>query len=268
MKLFKTILLIGTILSTQLATTIALGQDVKKDSIIPTPAEAIALMKNICGAGNITKEQAGIGCKTCPSFTTFHDTSGSLTSVVYGSFTKTGTREALVDLNGCEPHANNYGGTVLLRRTSNGWSRIRYQIGFRSYDCLKINTSTDHRNSLVCEIMDMAQGNLFASLDQIEIGSAKNTTTNLLAVNSNTGTCRPPYYQVEIKDFFREDNKLIVKVSEAREAEGIHTEKNSEDCITPKLPKSKLHQLTFLFNGQSFSPTSATAELIKQFKPY
>jgi len=91
MKLPKTILLIGTILSSQLIATIALGQDVKKDSIIPTQVEAIALMKNICGAGNITKEQAGIACKTCPSLTTFHYTNGSLTSVVYGSFTKTGT---------------------------------------------------------------------------------------------------------------------------------------------------------------------------------
>jgi hypothetical protein len=59
-----------------------------------------------------------------------------LQGLTYGSFTRRGAREALLDLYGCEPHANNYGGSVLLRvRTpaeaggGQGWARCATREG-------------------------------------------------------------------------------------------------------------------------------------------
>jgi hypothetical protein len=265
-----TALAIITVLSLQISTSKTLAQEVKKDSIVPSQKEAIALMQNICGAGNIAQEKGKIVCKKCPSFTSYNDGTATLTSVVYGSFTKAGSREALVDLADCEPHAGNWGGSVLLGRTNKGWSRIRYEQGLRSNSCLKIPNKTG-RDSLVCESSYMGQGYFSQGLNKFEIGSTKTTSTKILNVGSNTASCRPPFYDMEIKDFtLRDTNQdkradLVVKVTEARERKGIT--RSSDDQCKPKLPKPKSHQLTFLYNGQSFRATPATAKLIKQLEP-
>jgi hypothetical protein len=251
MKQLKSILLLGTILTAQVLTTKALAQEVKKDSIVPSQKDAIALMQSICGAGNIAQEKGKIVCKKCPSFTSYNNGTATLTSVVYGSFTKGSSREALVDLGDCEPHAGNWGGSVLLRRTNNGWSRIRYESGFRSNSCLKIPNKTG-RESLVCEGSYMGQGYFITWLDHLEIGTTKTKNINLLKVGSNTASCRPPFYDVGIKDFTLQDtNKdkradLVIKVTEVREPKGIT--RSSDDQCEPRLSESKSHQLTFLSN--------------------
>jgi hypothetical protein len=266
-----TTLAVITVLSLQTFNTKTLAQEVKKDSIVPSQKDVIALMQNICGAGNITREQGKIVCKKCPSFTGYSgDSGGSLTSVVYGSFTKAGIREALVDLGDCEPRVGNWGGSVLLRRTNKGWSRILYEQGLRSHSCLKISNKTG-RDSLVCEGSYTGQGYFITSLDHLEIGTTKIKNINLLKVESNTATCRPPFYDVGIKDFtLRDTNQdkrfdLVIKVTEAREPKGVT--RSGDDQCEPRLSESKLHELTFLYNGQSFRATPATAKLIKQLEP-
>jgi hypothetical protein len=189
-----TTLAVITVLSLQTITTKTLAQEVKKNSIVPSQKDAIALMQSICGPGNIAQEKGKIVCKKCPSFTSYNDGTATLTSVVYGSFTKAGIREALVDLGDCEPHAGNWGGSVLLRRTNKGWSRIRYESGFRSNSCLKI-PNKNGRDSLVCESSYMGQGYFSQGLNKFEIGSTKTTTTKILNVGSNTASCRPPFYE-------------------------------------------------------------------------
>ncbi|MBD2414210.1 hypothetical protein FACHB389_21395 [Nostoc calcicola FACHB-389] len=269
MKLLKYILLINTVLVVQVVATRTLAQEVKKDSVIPSQKDAVALAQSVCGASNVNQEKGKLSCKVCPSFTG-SGSGGTLTSVVYGSFTKADTREALVDLSDCEPHAHNWGGTVLLRRTNNGWSRVRYESGFRSNICLKVLNRTG-RHSLVCQGFYMGQGYLAEWLDRLEVGSTKTTKTNLLQVGSNTGSCRPPYYEVQIKDFLAQDiNKdgrpdLVVKVSEAREAKST-SRGNGQSCVDPRLPKPKFYQLTFLSNGLSFRPTPTTANLMKRLE--
>ncbi|MCW5312958.1 hypothetical protein GTQ43_03560 [Nostoc sp. KVJ3] len=266
----KSIILVSTLLSIQIIATKTLAQEVKKDSVVPSQKDGIALAQSICGAGNITQEQGKLSCKNCPSFTAYSGSGGTLTSVVYGSFTKAGTREALIDLGDCEPHAGNWGGTVLLRHTNNGWSRVRYEKGFRSNICLKIPNRTG-RHSLICEASHLGQGYLSTQLNALEIGSTKTTTTNLLKVGSNTGSCNPPYYEVQIKDFLTQDtNKdgfpdLVVRVSEAMEAKNT-SRGNNEGCVDYRLPKPKFYQLTFLSNGQSFRPTPTTANLMKRLE--
>ncbi|MDF5706636.1 MAG: hypothetical protein PUP90_02870 [Nostoc sp. S4] len=270
MKVLKLTILISTLLSFQIIATKTLTQEIKKNSLVPSQKDAIALAQSVCGTKNFTKEKGKLSCKNCPSFTSSNGSGGTLTSVVYGSFTKAGSREALVDLGECEPHAGNWGGTVLLRRTNNGWSRVRYEKGFRSNICLKILNQTN-RHSLVCQGSHMGQGYLAERLDAIVVGSTKTTTTNLLKVGSNTGSCEPPYYEVQIKDFLTQDtNKdglsdLVVKVSEASEAKS-NIRGNGEGCIDIRLPKPKFHQLIFLSNGQSFRPTPTTANLMKRLE--
>jgi hypothetical protein len=84
---------------------------------------------------------------------------GVLRSVVYGNFTSSSSREALVDFMGCEPHASSWGGSALLRRSNSGWSFVRYEKGLRSSRCLKF-PERNGRNSLVCHGSWMGQGYL------------------------------------------------------------------------------------------------------------
>ncbi|WP_427157922.1 hypothetical protein ACQFX9_19925 [Aliinostoc sp. HNIBRCY26] len=256
------------VFSVQIIANKTLAQEIKKDSIVPPQKDAVAFAKSICGVGNFTQKKGAIVCNTCPSFTGYRDTTGTLTSVVYGSFTKAGTREALVDLSDCEPHAGNWGGTVLLRHTNNGWSRVRYESGFRSNMCLKITNRTG-RNSVICQGAYTGMGYLITWLDKLEFNSTKTINTNLLKVESNTGSCRPPYYEMLIQDFKLQDTNqdkipdLVVKVSEARGANNTNVS-GSDGCVEPRLTQQKYHQLIFLSNGNSsFRPTAKTANLIK-----
>ncbi|HLO88263.1 MAG TPA: hypothetical protein VK203_25115 [Nostocaceae cyanobacterium] len=272
-RINQSILLVSILLTTQVIATKTLAQEAQKDSVVPSQKEAIALMQNICGAGNINQNNGQVGCKVCPSFTAYNGQSGgSLTSVIYGSFTQAGTREALVDFSDCEPHAGNWGGTILLRRTNNSWSRIRYEQGVRSNICLKIPDSQG-RHSLVCQGSYSGMGYLITYLDQFEIGSTKTKYNHLLRVESNSGTCQRPYYAMLMEDFKLQDtNKdgradLVVKVSETREPKTNSTPTRNQCEDRPRLPKPTYHQLTFLSNGQSFRATPATAKLIKQLEP-
>ncbi len=143
---------------------------------------------------------------------------------------------------------------------------MRYERGLRSNNCLKFPT-LNGRHALVCEGFYRARGtgNGITWLNSIEIGSTKTTSTELISVFCNTASCQPPFKEAEIADFALQDaNKdgrpdLVIKVSEAREAKGT-TRPNDSRC-EPRLPKPSFHQLTFLFNGQSFHPTPETAKL-------
>ncbi|BDA76401.1 hypothetical protein CAL7716_105670 (plasmid) [Calothrix sp. PCC 7716] len=262
------LLLTATLIGAQsVIATKTLAQQVSKDSIVPSQKDAFALMQSICGVGNINSTKGKVSCKTCPSFTGSNTSSGgSLISVIYGSFTKSNVREAFVDFSDCEPHVHNWGGSVLLRKTSKGWSRVRYEQGLRSFQCLKFATSTS-RHSLVCKASYTGMGNEHTWLNTVEIGSTKTITTDLLKVVSNTGSCYPPYQEVQIVDFTlqnaNKDGKkdLAVRVSEAREAK--NTSRSNNKRCEPRLPKPKFHRLTFLSNGQSFRPTTETVRLKK-----
>jgi len=266
MKLLKyigTSVLLGALLSSE---SVVFAGDNSKNSITPSRKDAIALMKSVCGRSNVNSDNLD-SCKQCPSFTESAGSGGTLNSVIYGSFTKAGTREALVDMEGCQGHSGNWGGSILLRSTTKGWSVVRYERALRSYRCLKFRTRAG-RNSLVCEGSYTQGGFTHTWLDAIEISSTKNTITHLLEVSSNMGSCRPPYYERGITDFTSIDtnkdgvNDLVIKVSEATEPKYIS--RAEDQLCDSQLPKPTIHQLTFLFNGQLFKPTTETVKLLKQ----
>jgi hypothetical protein len=267
MKIAKSILFVTTLLTVPMINFPIFAQ--KKDSVLPSQKEAIALMQNICGEGNVTEENGKVSCQTCPSYTDFRGDSGSggaLKSVIYGSFTKQGIREALVDFEGCEAHSGNWGGSALLRRNNNGWYRVRYEKGFRSNNCQKLKTNSG-RNFVVCQGEYANHGRSSEWLELVKVDTDQMTQNTIVNVYSNGSSCIPPYYAVEIKNFTLQDiNRdklpdLIVKVSEAKGK----TKPNAEKCDEPTFGKAKIHQLTFLFNGQNFVPTKATAKIIRNF---
>lgn len=263
------LLMLGAIAQT--VPTETLATNFKTDTVLPTEKEALTLLEAVCGQGNVAVKGQGadknFACKTCPSFIKNEGLPAPFTleKVVYGSFSEAGTREVLADFSGCEPHAANWGGSVLLRRSSRGWSMVTYESGLRSSDCLKF-PSQNNRDFLVCLGGYVGMGYVYQSLQALEIGATQVKTDLLLRVSSNVGTCKPPFYDIQIVDWMARDRNndgrpdLVIKVTEARETKATSTSESSE-CEERKLPNPTIHQLTFLFDGQSFRPTPETAQL-------
>lgn len=186
----------------------------------------------------------------------------TLEKVVYSSFTQAGTREALADFDGCESHGQFYGGSVLLRRSSQGWSALRYESGLRSNNCLKF-PSKNGRDLLVCQGYYAQMGASYDWLDTIQIGSSEIQKTKQISLISKT-TFNPPFYEVRIESWTSQDiNKdgypdLIIT---AREANSATMPANFTPRFDAHLPNPTFHQLTFLFNGQSFRATPETAQI-------
>ena len=261
------VFLLTTILVNQIQVNGTSARENSKDSVKPSQKDAISIMQGICGKNNIDKNNPTV-CKTCPSFTGSSYGGMVLTSVVYGSFTKSGNNEALVYLEGCQGRAQNDGGSALIRKNSQQWSLVEYKAALRSQRCLKFKGS-NARHQLVCKNSYVGQGHLHTWLDLVAFDSSKILISTILKVYSNTGTCKPPYYEARIRDFLTQDvnkdgkNDLIIKISEAIESKNI---KRSQENLCKPIPKPKFYQLTFLFNGQSFRPVSETAKIKKRLE--
>ncbi|MBD2132635.1 hypothetical protein H6F47_09400 [Sphaerospermopsis sp. FACHB-1094] len=265
------VFLVTTILANQIQFNETFARESSKDSVKPSKKDAISIMQGICGKNNINKYNPE-ACETCPSFTGSDSFGGVvLTSIVYGNFTKSSNNEALIDLEGCKPRADNSGGSALIRKNNQQWYLVEYKAGLRSEKCLKFKASNS-RHQLVCEGSHIGQGYLNTWLDVVTFTSNKIVTSTLLTVLSNEASCTPPYYEVTIRDFLAQDfnkdgkNDLIINVSEARESKNI--KRSQDNLCEPRLPKPKFYQLTFLFNGQSFRPTSETAKIKKRLETW
>ena len=100
----------------------------------------MAVLQIICPGqirSEVLKNGRDYGCRGCPSFTSFagqpptheKEPDFEIRSVLKGSFTRPGASEVLAEFSGCEPHASNFGGTLLLEKSGQKWRRVRYAGG-------------------------------------------------------------------------------------------------------------------------------------------
>ncbi|MGE5655754.1 MAG: hypothetical protein ACM37W_03995 [Actinomycetota bacterium] len=258
--------------------TPVLAVDSKRDSVIPSQPEATAILQAICGRENVfaNRERGGkLACKSCPSFTGVGNNRDvlikppfTLEKVVYGSFTQAGTREALADFDGCEAHARNNGGSVLLQRLSQGWSAVRYESGLRSNNCLKFPNKSG-RDLLVCQSFDAHMGRFLDWLDALQINSLGLEKISLIRLLSNIASNRPPIFETRIENWTAQDvnnDNLLDLVVTVREANSAQVPPGFEGKYDSHLPNPTFHRLTFLFDGQSFQATPETAQLKQRFE--
>jgi hypothetical protein len=103
----------------------------------PSDEEALTILQAICPGkvrSHTLKNGKSYGCGGCPALTSFSGqppSSGTepdfeLRKVLKGSFTRPGASEQLVEFFGCEPHADNFGGTMLLEKSGSKLRRVRY----------------------------------------------------------------------------------------------------------------------------------------------
>ena len=239
-----------------------------------TPSIDRELVEAICGVNNIVTEAQGedilAQCTTCPSFTIdgMPGEQAEIMAVTYGSFTEPRQREAIVDLSGCERHVNNFGGSIVLRKSSSTWNLIRYEPGNRSHTCQPIKTQ-NQRHSLVCLDSYAQSGYVTQWLSLKEIDATETKSTPYLEAESNVASCNPPFVQGKIVNFTLEDNNndgwkdLIVEVSSATAAT---REKECEDCCEANFPEPTVTYLVFTFNGSSFAATPETVQRLQNLE--
>lgn len=126
----------------------------------------LAFLSSIC-APAVKRDSSGaqrVGCMECiydsqqqnpfdGTVAMEPDTFFALQSLVYGSFTKAGADEAAASLDGCESHAENWGGTVLAERKAGAWSMARYDSGLHPDSCVAFRRGDD-RDLLICRWVD------------------------------------------------------------------------------------------------------------------
>jgi len=96
-------------------------------------------------------------------------------------------------MQGCEPHSANFGGTILLTRTSGHWETLWYRAGVVTSRCHKV-TRRDGREILVCIGSAGAQGTIETSLFMEDLLTPKtvlmaSSGTEFFTAADNTRSC-------------------------------------------------------------------------------
>jgi hypothetical protein len=139
----------------------------------PTPPaegrEAAALLQNVCQLAALPNATPGVpsfGCACCAPFDGCKPSDAPVvadqavyfpTQVVSGAFTSAGAEQRALPMAGCEPHSENYGGMVLLERSTQGFGLHRYVSGLSADQCWPVRRD-DGRDVLVCTRSDVHQG--------------------------------------------------------------------------------------------------------------
>ena len=84
-----------------------------------------------------------------------------------GKFLSSMSSLLIVDYSSaCEPHVNEFGGSVLFEKTSIGYSFRGYQPGIRVSDCISVPKNT-RQDRLICQAGSMGQGHLETAIVEV-----------------------------------------------------------------------------------------------------
>ncbi len=156
----------------------------------------------------------------------------TVTRVLPGKFTQPDLPELMADLDGTEPHALSFGGSVLLRQVKGEWRFVRYAAGFRSTECRKF-PRTDGTDLLLCHGGHTAMGENSTYLFSYDWKRVKGPKTILLQARSD----RAKFERFEIAD---------------ANSDGLPDLRVTVQAGKPML-------VDFLFDGKGFRVSPATA---------
>jgi hypothetical protein len=136
------------------------------DAVPPSPADLAGMLPAICGREHVARPAGGSRpeCRGVPAYPTRCGGPLQIGGVIRGSFTSPSAAEILADYEGCEPHAGNFGGSVLLRRRGTGWERVAFLPGVRSPTCLRL-PRPDGAQALACYSSWSGQGEEDGAID-------------------------------------------------------------------------------------------------------
>jgi len=119
------------------------------DSKDPKQSGGAVLLEAVCPGRVIVGK--GIGCRgSCPEFTGLAGAEGwTLAAVTRGHFLSGHSDDAVLSMTDCEPHSENFSGTILLTHRAQKWTMLWYKAGIDTERCHKVKLR-DLREILVC----------------------------------------------------------------------------------------------------------------------
>lgn len=275
-------------------TSVSVGQNPQPSGKTP-PDQTLQILHAVC-PDDIKSSPSG--CNRCPPITNvgtslINERNGvsDLMTVIYGSFTRPSAEEAVASFNaGCEAHVNEWAHSVLLEKTTTGWSVISHYPGLRieqpklpvnvsdpgepKYGCEKYALK-DKRDILVCTGGRISHGFISSYLYTYDFAVPHAPhlvppwSQFLAGAEDNAGACEPGIDtvstgwigDVEFQDL-NNDGMLDITV-DMYGATAKATEKDAFDCPKGKRPEPKAYTLQFLFDGQRFVPAPGNAKAME-----
>jgi hypothetical protein len=240
-----------------------------------TQSEDHDLIQTVCPGH--TEKSGKVECgKNCPSSTGLdggeHIFDWTLVRVTLGHFLSPTSEDAVVSTDGCEPHASNWGGSVLLTRRAEKWRMIWYTPGLQTSRCHKVQLKGS-REILVCLGESGGQRNIWAQIYAEDIARPQpalmgTDSPGIFEVLDDTAFCatNKPYtlkHAVIEKVEFTDVAMSVVFSQGARPT----TPADAEACKAsrPKLlPPMHRYRMDFLFDGHNYKPTPSSAALAKR----
>lgn len=255
----------------------------RSDTQDPKRAGGAGLLETVCPGRVVVAER--IACKGgCPSFTELRVGGLELVGVTRGHFLSTSSDDAALSTIGCEPHAANYGGTILLTRQTGSWSMVWYRAGADTSKCHKV-TVENPREILVCVGTYGGQGYFSTALDVEDLAAGEER--GFLSVSDNTGAMecgtnfrgdRVPLVRggIEKVEFgISADGRPLVLVTAFTGQKWLNNEEveTCEDMRSGAKPRhelnifpaTKTYHLEFFFDGHDFKPTPESADAARLF---
>lgn len=264
---------------------------IRRETVFPSdtkdpPQVGAELLEAVCpGAVRVGKYVGcATGCSDATGFGKFGDRfPWTFVKVTLGHFLSAISDDAVLLMSGCEPHSENFGGTLLLTRKSGRWSVLWYKGGVETAKCHKIALH-DGREILVCIGTYGAQGSIWTDLYVEDLLDPKPT---LMAGNDGTffetlddtltcgwqqGAPQPdsdPVIRSRIdKVEFSGDNTPLVSVTASFGTKRM-TAEEVQSCMVNRgafFPRMKTYRMEFVYDGRGFKPTPGSIETVRIFK--
>lgn len=183
------------------------------DDIMPAEMDSISdispIFTEICGEEHVTSGQSESFdgpipvCSRCPDMTSGGD-QWEPVAVWTGTYLPN-ELTLIVAMNGCEPHAYGFGGTLVIRSSSEDDTRINYEREVDVSNC-KASVMVDGIPHLFCATTHVGQGAARTSYYLTRPVGGVLVTEQLTDVHDNEGACAyRGEFKSEVEDFAYED---------------------------------------------------------------
>jgi hypothetical protein len=258
----------------------------EQKTIFPTDTRPLSqsedqqIIQTICPGH--TEKSGKVDCgKNCPSAGAMEYMDWSLDRITLGHFLSPTSDDAVISTQGCEPHALNFGGSILLTRPSGRWEMEWYKAGVETSNCHKVQLS-DGREILVCLGDYGGQGNVLTDLYVEDLLSPHTSQMaahwHFFQIFDNFGTCGENFENesepfpvrrtsIEKVEFTERALSITFKFGKLiTTPERVKTCVDNQISATPKkaaalIPRTQRYRMDFLFDGQNHQPTPSSAAL-------
>ncbi len=197
-------------------------------------------------------------CTKCPSYTAGAGKAEevSLSVVARGSLITNGGDDLLIHMTGCETHADDFSGTVLAERTTDGYRLAAYYPGLDTSTCVVFPSGTE-RDVFVCHTARAGQGSIEGSVSLHKFFEADHSVVELFTYGSDALACPNDEAGIfELENLERRGNDLRVRFKAGKVQV---PEEFSDFCDAIEngfAPSVRTYDLLLGFDGQKFDTSS------------